>query len=51
MKRELMLFVTLLMTCTAGYSQDLRNSSNMHIGKIESDGIVLDQMNMTIGKF
>lgn len=32
------------------YSQDLRNSSNMLIGKVESDGIVRDRSNMMIGK-
>jgi len=47
---KLLLVVTLLMLCTAGYTQDLRNSSNMLVGKIEKDGIIRDRSNMSIGK-
>lgn len=50
MKRTSLQIAAMLMTCMASYSQDLRNSSNMLIGKIESDGIVRDQTNMMIGK-
>jgi len=32
-------------------AQSLYNSYNMHIGKIESDGLVRDRSNMMIGKF
>lgn len=40
----------ILMNCATAYTQDLRNSSNILVGRIESDGIVRDQTNMMIGK-
>ena len=45
-----MLLVLALMMCVVSFSQDLRNSSNMLIGMIESDGVVRDHANMMIGK-
>lgn len=50
MKRLLLMLVALLMSCMASNSQDLRSSSNMLIGKIESDGTVRNQTNVMIGK-
>ena len=45
----LLLFAIILHQIVA--AQPLLNSSNMFIGKIESDGTVHDKMNMMIGKF
>ena len=42
------LFANLLLDANA---QSIRNSSNMLVGKIETNGIVRDKNNMTIGKF
>ena len=50
MGRKLLLIVSLLMMCMVGHTQDVRDGSNMLIGKIESDGTVRDQTNMMIGK-
>ncbi len=48
--RRGLLLVLALMMCVVSFSQDLRNSSNMLIGMIESDGVVRDHANMMIGK-
>ena len=48
--RRGLLLVLALMMCVVSFSQDLRNSSNMLIGRIESDGVVRDHANMMIGK-
>ncbi len=48
MNKELLFILALLMVNTAVFSQDIRDSSNMNIGKIESNGIVRDQMNMLL---
>ena len=51
MKRTFFLIVSLLMMCMIVHAQDIRDGSNMLIGKIESDGTVRDRSNMMIGKF
>ena len=50
MGRKLLLIVSLLMMCMVGHTQDVRDGSNMTIGKIESDGKMRDQTNVMIGK-
>ena len=50
MRSALLLIVSLLMICIVSYAQDIRDGSNMFIGKIESDGTVRDRSNMMIGK-
>ena len=49
--KKLILFAVLLslVTLTAG-AQDLKNSNNSTIGKIESDGTVRDRSNSYLGK-
>ena len=45
-----MLIAMTLCLGATGYAQDLRNSSNSFIGKIESDGTVRNSSNSYIGK-
>jgi hypothetical protein len=49
MKKLLMLIAMTLCLGATGYAQDLRNSSNSFIGKIESDGTVRNSSNSCIG--
>ena len=39
------------MMCMVSNAQNMRDDSNLYIGKIDSYGTVLDQMNMMIGQF
>ena len=50
MKKFLMLIAMTMCLGATGYAQDLRNSSNSYIGKIESDGTVRDRSNSYLGK-
>ena len=49
MRRGLLLVLALMM-CVVSFLQDLRNSSSILIGRIESDGIVCGRSNIMIGK-
>ena len=48
--KKLLLLLALGMTTLSMNAQDLRNSSNSYIGKIESDGTVRNSSNSCIGK-
>ena len=48
--KKLLLLLTLGLTTLSMNAQDLRNSSNSFIGKIESDGTVRNSSNSTVGK-
>ena len=48
--RKLLLLITFLGCCIFLNAQDLRNSNNALIGKIESDGTVRNSNNAKIGK-
>ena len=45
MRRGLLLVLALMM-CVVSFLQDLRNSSSILIGRIESDGIVCGRSNV-----
>ena len=48
--RKLFLLLALGLASCAMNAQDLRNSSNSYIGKIESDGTVRNSSNSSVGK-
>lgn len=48
--KKLLLLLALGLTTLSMNAQDLRNSSNSFIGKIESDGTVRNSSNSTVGK-
>ena len=48
-KKSVFVFFLVLSHCVC-YGQDIRNCSNMLVGRIEASGIVRDSNNMTIGK-
>ena len=48
--KKLLLLLALGLTTLSMNAQDLRNSNNSQIGKIESDGTVRNSSNSTIGK-
>ena len=48
-KKSVFVFFLVLSHCVC-FGQDIRNSSNMLVGRIEGNGIVRDCNNMTVGK-
>ena len=50
MKRIFSILIMMLCLAPMSFAQDLRNSSNSYIGKIESDGTVRNSSNSYVGK-